>query len=144
MPICLNSSGCTFINVSCDDRNPCTTDTCDPFVGCKHEYRVCLKSDLSPKFAHKCGISSCNESTGNCTFRETGCGDSTVVIAASITGGVIAGIIIGIALCFALAGGGATAYYKYNHPDMSSSINSNPLYEGVKKGGENPLHSLVP
>ncbi len=28
---------CTGKNINCDDQNPCTSDSCDPKVGCQHE-----------------------------------------------------------------------------------------------------------
>ena len=36
MDTCNSTVGCVFTNVICDDRNECTTDTCDPAVGCQH------------------------------------------------------------------------------------------------------------
>jgi hypothetical protein len=31
---CENDQGCLYDDVPCDDEHPCTTDSCDPEVGC--------------------------------------------------------------------------------------------------------------
>lgn len=139
-PICLPVSGCVMTNTSCDDFNPCTIDSCDPFVGCKHEYKVCTMLDIDYDITGRCGLTSCNESNGNCTFRDVGCGtNDNVALIAGITTGVIVGIIVAIVICGLVTGGTVTAYHKLGEDCASPAINSNPLYKSNQNGGDNPL-----
>ena len=43
----------------CDDGNPCTTDSCDPALGCEHVTRPCADED-------PCTEDSCDPETGEC------------------------------------------------------------------------------
>ena len=45
---------------ACDDANPCTIDSCDALVGCKHTAKSCDDGNA-------CTTEGCDAKTGNCT-----------------------------------------------------------------------------
>ncbi|KAN0016251.1 hypothetical protein ACTFIU_006214 [Dictyostelium citrinum] len=54
-----NDGKCKTESISCDDGNSCTTDTCDPKIGCIHTPVLCYDQDL-------CKSVGCDQSTGKC------------------------------------------------------------------------------
>ncbi len=59
----------------CDDANPCTDDSCDPAVGCKHSaVPGCCVTDADCDDADACTVDSCG-SSGACAFTTVGCND---------------------------------------------------------------------
>jgi len=59
-PTCdINTGNCTQNLIVCNDNSVCTTDSCDPMVGCKFQQINC--NDFNP-----CTIDGCNATTG-CT-----------------------------------------------------------------------------
>lgn len=66
----------------CDDQNPCTTDSCDPNVGCAHVQITCSDGNA-------CTTDSCNPNTGACSNIDLGCDDQnpcTVDACSTLTG----------------------------------------------------------
>jgi len=58
--------GCREKNLTCDDENACTTDRCDPTLGCKSETKVDCMEGLKT-----CEYSTCNPNgTGECSQPE--------------------------------------------------------------------------
>ncbi len=87
--------------VDCDDKNPCTTDSCDPGSGCKHsnntdpcdaDGNACTKNDVcasgscTPGPLQKCDDNepctqdSCNPADGKCIYKPiaTTCSDNNI------------------------------------------------------------------
>jgi len=152
------------ISVLCDDNNLCTVDTCDKDVGCVHTpVTDCADKDLCtddicdplrgcifvPKLCNisgnsSCKIAFCNETDGNCTFREVACAvpfPTTEVVAGAIGAAALVGIIIAAIICAAGAGaGGAYAYTQAQANGDLAVVNPNPLYQGVGNAGTNPLY----
>ncbi|HEV8199592.1 MAG TPA: LamG-like jellyroll fold domain-containing protein [Candidatus Polarisedimenticolia bacterium] len=54
--------------VSCDDNNPCTTDTCNAVGGCQHAPVICNDGNA-------CTTDSCNPANGQCVFAPITCDD---------------------------------------------------------------------
>jgi hypothetical protein len=54
--------------VSCDDGDPCTTDSCNAVGGCQHAPVVCNDGDA-------CTTDSCNPLTGQCQYAPLSCDD---------------------------------------------------------------------
>ncbi|MBI5609503.1 MAG: hypothetical protein HY902_11545, partial [Deltaproteobacteria bacterium] len=97
-----NAGTCTKgAAVDCDDKNPCTTDSCDPAAGCKHanntdpcdaDGNACTKNDVcasgscTPGTAQKCDDNepctqdSCNPTDGKCIYKPiaTTCSDNNI------------------------------------------------------------------
>jgi hypothetical protein len=63
-----------------------------------------------------------------------------VVLASAVSAVAIVGIVIGIALCCALAGGGTLAVYNKAAGDGIAPVWSNPLYKPEGLSGTNPLN----
>jgi len=64
---------------------------------------------------------------------------NTIITATAITAGAIAGIIVGIVACFALAGGGAFAAAQTMGNGAVAPVVNNPIYRGTGNQGMNPL-----
>ncbi len=54
----------------CNDQNPCTTDTCDPVLGCVHTPIVCNDNNL-------CTTDACDPATGLCVYTPIVCDDNS-------------------------------------------------------------------
>jgi len=67
-------------------------------------------------------------------------GISETVVAATVSAAAIAGIIVGIALCVGLAGGGSYAFYANQNDAAISAATNNPLYRDPGLSGVNPLN----
>ncbi len=65
------------VGTSCDDGNPCTTDVCDPKVGCSHKT---ADPALACPDGGPCQVAACDVSKGVCTYtlaaEGTRCGKS--------------------------------------------------------------------
>ncbi len=64
------TASCVDGTVSCNDANPCTTDTCDPALGCLHTPTICNDGNA-------CTTDTCNPATG-CVFTPITCNDNSV------------------------------------------------------------------
>eukprot|EP01133_Synstelium_polycarpum_P006569 gene6569-7616_t len=59
---CINGNNtCVFTDKDCDDKNPCTVDSCSEEVGCVHKDKTC--DDKDP-----CTNNKCNPTTGDCIY----------------------------------------------------------------------------
>ena len=58
---CDPSLGCTHTSLSCDDNDACTTDACDTLTGCAHQAVTCPQGQI------------CNGQTGTCQEPATAC-----------------------------------------------------------------------
>ncbi len=71
--VCVKSAACQFgqckttAEISCDDKDDCTIDSCDPTLGCQHEAKTC--DDADP-----CTLDTCDPSSG-CHHRADDCDD---------------------------------------------------------------------
>jgi MYXO-CTERM domain-containing protein len=54
--------------ISCDDSDACTTDSCDATTGCAHDAKVCP--------GDACSIPACDKTTGACSTTPKSCDDS--------------------------------------------------------------------
>lgn len=72
------TQGCLTIPepVNCDDSLLCTTDSCDPQVGCQYAPIVCDDGD-------KCTIDACNPTDGQCISPPKDCGSLGVCLPAT-------------------------------------------------------------
>ncbi|MCO4762094.1 MAG: hypothetical protein KC502_11355 [Myxococcales bacterium] len=95
--ICTEGDACkggactTGAKANCDDKNPCTTDSCDKAAGCAHianqascdadgnactvgdgcKDKLCLKGAKKPcDDSNACTTDSCDPKTGNCIFKK--------------------------------------------------------------------------
>jgi len=71
------------------------------------------------------------------------CGSPPVPITAVAIGlaaGAIAGIVIAIVACLAIAGGGAFAAAKQMGTGSVAPVSNNPIYQGNGNAGTNPLY----
>jgi len=151
------------VNATCDDGNLCTLDACDPQIGCTHTpVTTCVDNDFCtidtcdpirgclfvPKLCNisgnaSCKISFCNETDGNCTYRDVACGTvlpEGILIGASLGAAALVGIIIAAIICAAGVGaGGAYAYVQAQGGGPLSETRNNPLYSGTGNEGTNPL-----
>jgi hypothetical protein len=50
--------GCVFTNISCDDGDACTDDSCDPYSGCVHTHINNTDCDSSPVKVHSHNLSN--------------------------------------------------------------------------------------
>lgn len=86
--VCLPNGVCSGKPLSCDDKNPCTKDICDPKLGCQHEvltgpcndYNACTTSDtcvlgvcvgqpVNCDDKNQCTADSCHPSLG-CQYQQ--------------------------------------------------------------------------
>jgi hypothetical protein len=146
------------ISSTCDDNDPCTDQTCDPSVGCVVTNRSCASFEDICNTAY-CDSSVANISEqcvkqpilcpkdpkDNCTLAECnvdnptqklGCYNTTTdctnlgAIIGGITGGAIAGIVVGAGfVALALLGGTAYAASTLVAQDTENEVNTNPLYK---------------
>lgn len=146
---------CIFEDVECNDYNPCTTDTCDPFIGCMYSPVQCGPTSFDSD-SEDCSISTCepvtDASTGvqayTCSTENYQCPLNLrvveTVIATTLTAGIIVAIVVGVIAVVACSS--ATAYYvKLNiAPEEEAVTNYNEAYErpsnGARRGGQNPVH----
>ena len=78
------SGKCTGQAVPCDDKNPCTDDTCDPSSGCKHTTNSASCEDDNPcTVGDACKSGACEAGAA----KSCASGDSCVVGKCAITGG---------------------------------------------------------
>jgi len=67
---CNGATGlCDVVPKSCNDNNLCTTDSCDPILGCQNIAVVCTTTDL-------CQTSTCDNTTGSCDLVPILCNDN--------------------------------------------------------------------
>jgi len=125
-------------NLTCDANGKGTVDPkAVPGNLNKNLSQLCQSQNISNKTAQVC---LCHDSyTGiNCGVHAA-IADYSSYIAGGIAGGAIAGIVLGIIICCAAAGGGTFAAYNRLSPDDDAKIHTSPLYESNQKGGDNPL-----
>lgn len=67
--VCSGGSCTKGAAVDCDDKNPCTDDSCDAATGCKHTAKVC------PPPSDACTVATCDAATGGCGFVAKSCDD---------------------------------------------------------------------
>eukprot|EP01124_Arcella_intermedia_P022533 TRINITY_DN337_c0_g1_i2.p1 TRINITY_DN337_c0_g1~~TRINITY_DN337_c0_g1_i2.p1 ORF type:complete len:777 (-),score=41.91 TRINITY_DN337_c0_g1_i2:68-2398(-) len=132
---CDATKGCVNTPIVCNDENRCTNDTCDRTYGCLYSPYVC--NTILP-----CTLALCKNTTGNCTTVPLYCSDdSTLIIASSVTGGVLAGIIIGAVLAALFCTGGSyLAYSQMATSGEAPVIANNPLYSQPAPAN-NPLYT---
>jgi len=163
---CLSNGVCTDYNVSdtCFDGKMNNNETdvdcggdicypCKPGQPCKVD-TDCF-TDLCDNTTNTCGGSGYFAAGGpvskKCVCKEgfsgSNCGIAplvevvdTVAIAGALSAVAIVGIVIGIALCCALAGGGTLAVYNKAAGDGVAPVWSNPLYKPEGFSGTNPLN----
>jgi MYXO-CTERM domain-containing protein len=56
------------VEVDCNDQNACTTDSCDPNIGCAHVKKSCDD-------ANACTIDSCDPANADCSHADVVCDD---------------------------------------------------------------------
>jgi len=164
---CLSNGVCQDYNVSdqCFDgvQNGDETDVdcggaiCYP---CKPKQKCLVDTDCYTNMCDNITTFTCGGSgffaTGspvskhcvcNTGFSGSNCGiaplvDNTdvVVVASTLSAVAIVGIVIGLALFCALAGGGTLAVYNKASGDGIAPVWSNPLYTPEGTGGVNPLN----
>jgi len=130
--------GCINDYINCSDGNNCTIDTCDKINGCQFVPKECSLSN------NTCKVSFCNETTGECDYRDVACGfifPKDALIGATIGGAALVGVIIAAVICaVGLAGGGAYAVVQAQAGPSISNVQSNPIYQGAGNDGVNPLY----
>lgn len=150
---CAPNGKCVYSNITCNDGDACTTDLCNATTGCYNittEFppapncytQYCdnvLGNVISPVECRPADKCKCNPSSGECECQSF---FQIYAKAAKITGGVLAGIIVGAAAFAAIVGISSKKgydYYKLKSAIDTGSVASNPLY--VEKGGAgiNPL-----
>ncbi len=68
---CSNRSCPARNPVSCDDGDPCTTDTCDPATGCHHQQNTAACDDHNPcTYGDACLAGQCQGTPYSCTATE--------------------------------------------------------------------------
>jgi hypothetical protein len=159
---CVEGVGCTHTNITCpiNTTNLCEIATCVPGFACVRSAKLCPRAQVclgdqtscdferqskgecncTLEFKYLCSIASCNETSGLCEENEFPCGGiSTVEVAIGIGVAAIIGIIIALAVCIGLSGGGAYGAYVKYAPEGEAKVENNPIYKGNMRGGENPL-----
>jgi len=69
--VVITAALCTIVPNSCDDGNPCTTDTCNPAVGCSSVNNTNPCNDGNPCTSNDtCGGGSCSGTPYTCTPTE--------------------------------------------------------------------------
>jgi len=67
--VCDPVAGCLYTPISCDDKDLCTLDACDPGTGkCVHDAKNCTTTG-------KCSTATCNAQTGQCETNVKSCDD---------------------------------------------------------------------
>eukprot|EP00026_Physarum_polycephalum_P000817 Phypoly_transcript_00818.p1 GENE.Phypoly_transcript_00818~~Phypoly_transcript_00818.p1 ORF type:complete len:1263 (+),score=126.45 Phypoly_transcript_00818:119-3907(+) len=140
---------CAMNHTNDNTSDYCILSKCDPNAGCIFEPRICPNQDIG------CYDAVCNNVTRQCEQKQksnfnknTGKGGILCVLlynkkarAAAITGGALAGIIIGAIIAAALIGVGGKVGYTYlmakNAP--MSNVGTNPLYADAAGSGTNAL-----
>ena len=129
-PVCQGGQ-CRTTAVVCDDSNACTTDTCDPVLGCQHAPVVC------PNDTDECTVATCDPATGcqngpdpgaPCTTDdgEVGICDVNAVcqpveVAGTCTGAE-AGICSELVECNNLGGTNPGCYCSKTFPESSNAV----------------------
>jgi len=141
--------GCVYTNVTCPDyKDPCLKTYCDPLNGCLNktdvkELPVCNNFTAGNCSQVKCANKTCFLQYYCLTPPPTSSESfptNTVILASSITGAAIAGIVIaGAVLVIGLGGGAAVAIAGAAGAGGVVSVQSNPLYSGAGTSGTNPL-----
>jgi len=161
---CDNTNGCSNPPNTCDDGDDCTTDTCVAGVGCQHapincdtglfcQDHVCVHGVGCTNFTKTCVVSDadcyvgvCSESARSCAKQKRSKANPVTcnkkAKAAVITGGIIAGIVIGAVIFLVLASvaGKKSFDFYMNSRSADDPIKTNPLYEENKNQGVNPFH----
>ncbi|EFA78991.1 PA14 domain-containing protein [Heterostelium album PN500] len=57
----VSNNTCEYQTLNCDDKNPCTSDSCMEGVGCQNIMKICDDND-------PCTTDSCSTSDGSCVF----------------------------------------------------------------------------
>jgi hypothetical protein len=129
-----------YANYSCPSADLfCQDEFCIAGQGCSNQTVPCNITE-DPD-GENCNTVACVEEEGMCVTTELACAlpPATIAVIATITGGVIAGIVVAIVAFIACAGGASfAAYRRVAHADQSP-ISNNPLYRGNTNQGENPL-----
>jgi hypothetical protein len=154
---CIPAIGCVHTPINCDDKNNCTIDSCNSLVGCQNDIRDC--SSEVPTTS--CTAVGCNVVTGCSLFAVENliqsCGKSkkciddgpcdNIATVASISAGVVAGIVIAGVAIFAAVGtvSGRAGYLAYmrNKNNMQGAQMS-PLYQDNGLSGTNPFFEEKP
>ncbi|MCX6781229.1 MAG: hypothetical protein NT003_03910 [Candidatus Magasanikbacteria bacterium] len=90
--ICNSNGSCVGSKVSCDDGNPCTSDTCDPVSGCKFQNvngipctgGACTQSDTCQQGVCKVGVNLCDDNNDctidKCDSKTATCSNTALVV----------------------------------------------------------------
>jgi hypothetical protein len=127
----------------------CHIASCDKVAGCIFEQRICPNQDIG------CFTATCDPVAQTCTQTKksnfnsaTGKGGITCLLlydqaakAAAITGGALAGVVIGAVAAAALIGFGGKKGYDYLMAKESpiGGVAQNPLYTPAQSSGVNPM-----
>jgi len=82
---------------------------------------------------------SCNEQQRQCISDKKTCSSAVTIAVATLTAGVIAGIVIGAVAFIACAGGASYAAFQQLNTGDANAVVNNPLYKSQGKQGTNPL-----
>jgi len=143
------TGGCVYTNITCPDyQDPCLVTYCDTTYGCLNQTSIDILPICSNLTAGNCSQIKCANKT---CFLQYYCATpgptgtesnpaNTIILASSITGAAIAGIVIaGAVLVIGLGGGAAVAIAGAGGAGGVVSVQSNPLYSGAGTSGTNPL-----
>lgn len=147
---CDTTLGCVNKPVVCTDNSTCTIDQCNSLTGCYYNLRDC-SSELPTS---TCTAALCNDVTGcylqgitNLVQKCGKCVDDgpcdNIVAIATISGGVVAGIIIAGVAVFAAIGtiSGRAGYLAYmKNKNNMSNAQSSPLYQDNGLSGTSPFY----
>jgi len=97
---------------------------------------------LNHTVAQDCSFTRCEN--GTCGAVIQACPgvffDTAVIIGATLAGGLIAAIVIGVIVAVAGAGGASYALYTNTADGTMAPVGNNPLFEAQGTGGDNPMH----
>jgi len=126
---------------------------CKPTQKCKVD-TDCF-TDLCDNTTYTCGGSGFFQTGGanaqhcvcNPGYAGSNCGvvplvptpPTSIFIATGLSAVAIVGIVVALALCFGVAGGGSYAMYNKMNLDKEAPLMSNPLYKGTGTQGHNPI-----
>jgi len=146
---CNPLTGCVYKNVTCPDyKDPCLITYCDTQYGCLNKTGVDELPICSNLTAANCSQVKCSNKTCFLQYYCVTPGPtsaeswpvSTVVLASTITGAAVAGIVIAaIVLVIGIGGGAAVAIAGAAGAGGVVSVQSNPLYSAAGTSGTNPL-----